>query len=208
MKRELQDLQDFLQTAAEGGRLSEQIYVGACKRIKNVYDASETPRTHIVEQVVIEYGLCNPFSLMTAPAEVNIFDEDFVERLFEEFVCTVPTADERAEWIDKICEVYFDVDDVPAHCTDVAATIASTMIQVMPECCKVVMDRLTDELCIDPTELFSVQLVIILAQTAPILATYFYHEGECIAEDGWATDAELRALRARLEKYRKQQDSR
>lgn len=208
MKRELQNLTEYLQTAAEDGQLSEHIYLNACKKIKTVYDASETPRTRIVEQVVIEYALCNPFSLLTAPAEINMFDDDFVESLFETFVCTSPTEAERADWLDKICEVYFDTDDVPASCIDVASGLACTMIQSMPECCETVMDRLTDDLCLDPTDLFSAELVAILADSAPQLVTYFYCSGKCIADDNWATAEQLIQLRGHLEKYLENKDTR
>ena len=203
MKRELRVLQEYLEEAAESGQLNESVYLNACKKIKNVFDASETRKELIMEEVVIDYALHNPFSLLAAPVEINVFEEDFVENLFDIYSRIYETDAERTEWLSKICDVYFDPNDMPASYIDIAAEIAITMIEIMPECTEVVMDRLTDEIDIDATDLFSVEMVKFLALKAPVLVTYFFVDGECIADESWAKPEQIAQLRNALEEYEK-----
>ena len=78
MKRELRELTEFLETQVESGKLSEDVYIGACKRIKSVFDASEVPAREIAESVVISYALVMPMSLGGAPPDVNQFSIEFM----------------------------------------------------------------------------------------------------------------------------------
>tara|TARA_Y100001970_G_C14071304_1_gene769599 strand:- start:484 stop:1110 length:627 start_codon:yes stop_codon:yes gene_type:complete len=196
MKRELRLLSEYLDDCVEQGELREEVYLNACKKVKNIFDAGELPKQLIIQDVVIDYAIANPLSLVNAPVEVNVFDEDFIEHLLDVFTDVTTDQSDRRCWIRKLVEVYFDADEPSSSCLDLISEIASTIIESVPECTDIIMDHINDELCIEPTDLFSFELVNELVQRAPALAEYYVIDGECIDESTkWASAKQKEQLR-------------
>jgi hypothetical protein len=184
MKRQLGELSEYLDAEVDAGRLTENTYVGACKRLKAVFDAGEAPKKMIIQDVVVEYALTCPSSLASAPAEISVYDNDFIEYLLEAFDERMENESDRRAWIAELLEFYFqpqDFDD-DAIPIDVTRELICVIVEQLPSAAEQLMDHLVKTLGIAPLELLDFETLSQIAIYAPVVLKYYFKDGACIGE--------------------------
>lgn len=109
------DAMDCLDDLAESGEVTSNAYNVLAKKLKDVHDSVDSGKTPVIENVVMEYAMQEPSTLVFAPSSVQTWSPVFVRTLVLKFLSA---AEEEhwdlpspSVWKDKLVTHYMGLDN-------------------------------------------------------------------------------------------------
>lgn len=106
---------DSLDDLAEAGDVSSNAYNVLAKKLKDVHDSADSGKMPVIENVVMEYAMAEPSTLIFAPSSVQTWSPVFVRTLMLKYLSAsedehwnLPSAN---VWKDNLVKHYMGLDN-------------------------------------------------------------------------------------------------